>query len=83
VELRVNQHDKGNGLPQSIAGYDPHLLQTILIQCVPQLLWEKKRKAKNRQKEYMKKCFSNCQKSILGKAPAPSGLLEHTEKNQS
>lgn len=51
VELRVKQQDKGNGLPQSIAGYDPHLLQTMLIQCVSQQLWkDKKKKAKNTEK---------------------------------
>lgn len=52
MELRVKQQDKGNGLPQSIAGYDPHLLQAMFIQCVPQQLGKKKKKnrrAKNRE----------------------------------
>ena len=51
MELRVKQQDKGNGLPQSIAGYDPHLLQTVLIQCVSQQLWEKKKKTNKQQTE--------------------------------
>lgn len=46
--------------------------------CTSTALGEKK--VKNREKEYMKKCFSNCQKFILGKASAPSGLFEHTQK---
>lgn len=49
VELRVNHHDKGNGLPQSIAGYDPHLLQPMLIQCVPQQLGKKKESKEQRE----------------------------------
>lgn len=48
--------------------------------CTSTALGEKK-KVKNKEKEYMKKCFSNCQKFILGKAPAPSELFEHTQKN--
>lgn len=50
VELRVKQQDKGNGLPQSIAGYDPHLLQTVLIQRVSQQLWGQDKKKKKKQR---------------------------------
>lgn len=80
VELRVKQQDKGNGLPQSIAGYDPHLLQTMLIQCVSQQLWEGKKTAKKREKGQIKKCFSDCLKFILGKAASSSALFEHISK---
>lgn len=71
VELRVKQQDKGNGLPQSIAGYDPHLLQTVLIQCVSQQLWEKKKKRKKESKEQRegrnKKMFFKLLKIYIGK----------------
>lgn len=70
VELRVKQQDKGNGLPQSIAGYDPHLLQTVLIQRVSQQLWgqdKKKKKAKNREKGQIKKMFFKLPKNCIGK----------------
>lgn len=82
MELRVKQQDKGNGLPQSIAGYDPHLLQTMLIQCVSQQLREKKkRKRKKREskewREETNKYFSYHQKFLLEKAASSSALLEH------
>lgn len=87
TELRVKQQDKGNGLPQSIAGYDPHLLQTMLIQCVSQELGGKKKKkkrerAKNREKRQIN-IFLSHQKFLLEKAASSSAPLEHILKKNA